>query len=545
MKLHRNLIAFAMLPALAAPAGAAERTIKVSADYLILPVSHSRDRVKITMEADGMDLLPVDVRLTDGTPDYSVFKNIAPLKGKKLKITAPDGTPGLEAITQADEIPGNDSIYRETNRPQYHFTTRRGWINDPNGLIWHDGEYHLFYQHNPYERDWGNMHWGHAVSPDLVHWTELPPALYPDVTGTMFSGSAVIDRGNTSGFGKRGKDPMVVAFTVDNPDREMQCIAYSNDNGRTFTKYDRNPVVDSKEKWNSRDTRDPKLMRYGDHWVMVLNERDGHSIYTSPDLKEWTYRSHTTGFWECPELFELPVDGDRENTMWVMYGASGTYMLGDFDGERFTPRSGKHRYTAGSIYAAQTFNNIPEADGRRIQIGWGRLSHPGMDFNGMMLLPTELTLRTTKDGVRLVSVPVREVEALCTPLGRWHDLSQERFAEVMKPYGHAARLRVRATLRLSHATDAAICLAGQRLVDYDLNSTMLNGSFYSPQDPTSMELTADIYLDRTSVEVFVDGGLFSYSMGRTLPGSDAEGFTLRGNRVEVVNLEVFAIDSVW
>lgn len=545
MKLHRNLIAFAMLPALAAPATGAERTIKVNADYLILPVSHSLDRVKITMEADGMDLLPVDVRLTDGTPDYSVFKNIAPLKGKKLKITAPDGTPGLEAITQADEIPGNDSIYHETNRPQYHFTTRRGWINDPNGLIWHDGEYHLFYQHNPYERDWGNMHWGHAVSPDLVHWTELPPALYPDVTGTMFSGSAVIDHGNTSGFGKGGKDPMVVAFTVDNPDREMQCIAYSNDNGRTFTKYDRNPVVDSKEKWNSRDTRDPKLMRYGDHWVMVLNERDGHSIYTSLDLKEWTYRSHTSGFWECPELFELPVDGDTENTMWVMYGASGTYMLGDFDGERFTPRSGKHRYTAGSIYAAQTFNNIPEADGRRIQIGWGRLSHPGMDFNGMMLLPTELKLRTTKDGVRLVSVPVREVEALCTPLGRWHDLSQERFAEVMKPYAHADRLRVRATLRLSHATDAAICLAGQRLVDYDLNSTMLNGSFYSPQDPTSMELTADIYLDRTSVEVFVDGGLFSYSMGRTLPGPDAEGFTLRGNRVEVVNLEVFAIDSVW
>ena len=389
------------------------------------------------------------------------------------------------------------------------------------------------------------MHWGHAVSRDLVHWTELAPALYPDTMGAMFSGSAVIDTNNDSGFGTKDNPAMVAAFTVDNPDRQMQCIAYSLDNGRTFTKYSGNPVIDSKEKWDSHDTRDPKMFRYGDRWVLVLNERDGHSIYNSDNLRDWTFKSHITGFWECPELFELPVDGDKNNTMWVMYGASGTYMLGDFDGEKFTPTSGKHYYSTGSIYAAQTINNMPASDGRRIQIGWGRISHPGMDFNGMMLIPTELSLRTTKDGVRLVSKPVREIEELCVPAGSWTNLTQEKAAEVLAPFAKEGSLRIRATFSLSHATDAVLRLGKHRLFDYNMNSNTVNGVFYSPQDPTSTEITADIYLDRTSVEVFVDGGLYSYSMGRTVPLGDEARFRLDGNRVTVKSLEVFTIPSVW
>lgn len=167
------------------------------------------------------------------------------------------------------------------------------------------------------------------------------------------------------------RPPWWQVYTAAGPDKQVQCIAYSLDNGYTFTKYEKNPVIDSKAKWNSVDTRDPKVFWYepSKHWVMVLNERDGHSIYTSADLKDWTYRSHVTGFWECPELFELPVDGDKNHTKWVMYGASGTYMLGSFDGKVFTPESGKHCYTTGSIYAGQTINNIPATDGRRIQIG--------------------------------------------------------------------------------------------------------------------------------------------------------------------------------
>ena len=279
--------------------------------------------------------------------------------------------------------------------------------------------------------------------------------------------------------------------------------------------------------------------RVGDYTI------DGHSIYTSPDLKRWTYESHVTGFWECPELFELPVDGDPGNTKWVMYGASGTYMLGSFDGRVFRPESGKHCYTSGSIYAAQTYTNIPAADGRRIQIGWGRISHPGMPFKGMMTMPTELTLRTTKDGVRLVSTPVAELDRLFRPLGEWRELTAEEAGRRLEEFGTADRLRIRTTIELSHTTDASLTLSGQPLVAYDMNHNTLNGRFYSPQDPTSMRLTADIYIDRTSVEVFIDGGLYSYSMERRPEAGNDRGFRFRGKRVRVCDLEVFSVESIW
>src|SRR5690606_34573366 len=274
----------------------------------------------------------------------------------------------------------------------------------------------------------------------------------------MFSGSAVIDHENTAGYNQGKLPAMVVAYTAHSSERQVQGIAYSLDNGRTFTKYEGNPVIDSKEKWNSHDTRDPKVFWYepGGHWVMVLNERDGHSIYTSGDLKDWHYESHTTGFWECPELFELPVDGDADKTKWVTYGASGTYMLRSFDGKIFTPESGKYQYTMGTMYAAQTFTNMP--DGRRVQIGWGRVSHAGMPFNGMMLLPTELTLRTTKDGPRLFNVPVKETEKLFTPLRQGKDLTSDKANELLDQFDHADCLRIRTTFKLSHATGAGFNL---------------------------------------------------------------------------------------
>ena len=306
-------------------------------------------------------------------------------------------------------------------------------------------------------------------------------------------------------------------------------------------------MIDSRDKWNSKDTRDPKVFWYAPagHWVLVLNERDGHSIYTSADLKKWTYESHVTGFWECPELFELPVDGNPENKKWVMYGASGTYMLGSFDGRVFRPESGKYRYTTGSIYAAQTYTNIPAADGRRIQIGWGRISHPGMPFNGMMTLPTELTLRTTKNGVRLASTPIAELDRLFRPLAEWRGLTPDEANRKLEKFGKTDRLRIRTTIELSHATDAGLSLDGQPIVAYDLNHNTLNGRFYSPQDPTSMRLTADIYLDRTSAEVFIDGGLYSYSMERRPQTGNNGGFRFRGNRIKVCSLEVFAVGSIW
>ena len=542
-----TLILCSLLPLCASGVQAENIALKITKRYLNFPVSHGQERGRMTFETEGEPALSVAIRLAPEEADYWVFRDVSALEGKTVRI-AYDGDPrGLGKIYQSDRIAGQDSLYREKNRPQFHFTTRRGWINDPNGLVFHDGEYHLFYQHNPYEREWQNMHWGHAVSKDLVHWEELPDALFPDGLGTMYSGSAVIDCANTAGLSRDGTPALVAVYTAAGPERQVQCVAYSLDNGRTFTKYAGNPVIDSRDKWNSKDTRDPKVFWYAPagHWVLVLNERDGHSIYTSPDLKRWTYESHVTGFWECPELFELPVDGDPGNTKWVMYGASGTYMLGSFDGRVFRPESGKHRYTSGSIYAAQTYTNIPAADGRRIQIGWGRISHPGMPFKGMMTMPTELTLRTTKDGVRLVSTPVAELDRLFRPLGEWRELTAEEAGRRLEEFGTADRLRIRTTIELSHATNASLTLSGQPLVAYDMNHNTLNGRFYSPQDPTSMRLTADIYIDRTSVEVFIDGGLYSYSMERRPEAGNDRGFRFRGKRVRVCDLEVFSVESIW
>lgn len=199
---------------------AGDVTLKITKKYINLPVSHQVDRKKMTFEVKGTPERNFVIRLADEKPDYWVFCDVSSWKGKTLRISYEGESAGLEKIYQDDVIAGQDSLYAEKNRPQFHFTTRRGWINDPNGLVFYEGEYHLFYQHNPYEREWENMHWGHAVSRDLVHWEELPDALHPDELGTIFSGSAVIDYDNTAGFNKKNEPALVAAYTVDNPEKQ-------------------------------------------------------------------------------------------------------------------------------------------------------------------------------------------------------------------------------------------------------------------------------------------------------------------------------------
>ena len=550
MKNMKRLATLCVLATAVAGAASAENDlkIKITKKYLNFPIGNQDKRGSMKILENGVATQWFDIKIADKKADYWVFCDVSRYKGKEITLRYNLEDKGLGMIYQSDEIAGQDSMYHETNRPQVHFTTRRGWNNDPNGLLYHDGEYHLFYQYNPYEAGWGNMHWGHAVSRDLLHWEELNIALYPDKLGAMFSGSAVMDYENTSGFGQKGKPAMVAIYTAAAPDRQTQCIAYSLDKGRTWTKYEKNPVIDSKEKWNSGSTRDPKVFWYapGKHWVMVLFERDGHSIYNSKNLKDWTYKSHVTGFWECPELFELPVDGNENHKKWVMYGATGTYMIGSFDGQKFTPEAGKYQYCAGDIYAAQTITNIPKEDGRRIQIGWGRISHPGMPFMSMMLFPTKLSLKTTKDGVRLYNEPVEELSKLQTMVLKKENLNTKEAAELLKPYAEATSLRIRTTMKLTHAYGMGFALAGQPLINYDTNFNKINGTFYSPNDMTSMEITADIILDKTSVEVFIDGGALFYCMPRTAKkGSKKEFSFWGGDPLEIKSLEVYTLDSIW
>jgi len=535
----RLLTAFALL--IASVAHGAEIRIKVSKRYLNFPISQEAERLPMTFTVDGAHHCTSVIRLTDGVPQYWVFQDVSMWKGKTLVLSGNFSKRALQAIIEADTIVGESMMYKEALRPQYHFTARRGWINDPNGLIFHKGRYHMFFQHNPYEREWENMHWGHAVSTDLMHWSELPLALHPDSMGTIFSGTAVIDYDNTLGIKGKQKEPAMVAFYTSNGEWQTQCMAYSMDEGLTWTKYAGNPVVDSHLKWQSHDTRDPKVFWYeeGKHWVMVVNERNGNTIYRSSDLKHWEEQSHTTGFWECPELFMLPVEGAPHEKHWVMWGASGTYMIGHFDGRHFTPETNKQINVFGSAYAAQVFSNMPANDGRVIKMAWGRIKFGDMPFNGCMLLPQEQILRRTRQGLRLYSVPVKEVENLFQVDLNRSNLTLNEANMLMERYASDDVLRIKAKLRLTYATDAGLTFRGQRLLNYDMNSNRLNDNFYSPEEPESMMLDVDIYMDRSIVEVFVDGGAMSYSM--RLDGRDIRGYEFYGNQLEISELQVYRL----
>ena len=543
----RGLLFAAILCGCATAVTAADVKLKITKKYINFPVSHKVDRRAMTLSVKGQEPCRFVIRLAEGEPDYWVFRDVSGLKGKTVTLSYEGSEAALAKVYQDDRIAGEEEIYNEKYRPQYHFTTRRGWINDPNGMVFYKGKYHLFYQHNPAEREWENMHWGHAVSTDLLHWEELPIALHPDTIGTIFSGSAVIDYGNTAGYNAKDEPAMVAFYTADHPKSQRQCMAYSLDEGLTFTKYEGNPIIDSYDKWQSHDTRDPKVFWYapGGHWVLVLNERNGHSIYNSKNLKDWTFQSHITGFWECPELFEISVDGNANNKKWVMWGASGTYMVGTFDGKKFTPETTKLCNLNGSAYAAQVFNNISQEDGRVIKMAWGRISFDDMPFNGCMLLPQEQILKTVNGGLRLVSRPVKEVGQLFMEAYSGTDLTASQANEIMKRFDGNDVLRIRATFRLTYSTDAGISYRGQRLVNYDMNGNRLNGEFYATEVPGSMELDADIYVDRGMVEVYIDGGLYSYSMKRDVKSTNPEGYVFWGNQLELKNLAVYTVKSIW
>jgi fructan beta-fructosidase len=333
---------------------------------------------------------------------------------------------------------GANGMFNEPYRSQYHFTPPAGWMNDPNGMVYYEGEYHLFYQHYPDSTVWGPMHWGHAVSKDMIYWENLPIALYPDSLGYIFSGSAVIDWKNTSGFGVGEAPPMIAIFTYHNMDGERagnidfqtQGIAYSLDKGRTWTKYEKNPVLQNP---GIRDFRDPKVSwnEVAHQWVMTLAVKDHIEFYGSPDLKKWNKLSEFGktmgehgGVWECPDLF--PLNNEQGNTQWVLLvsinpggpqgGSATQYFVGDFDGKNFTSQDTVTRWIdyGADNYAGVTWSDIPASDGRRLFIGW--MSNwqyanvvPTEAWRSATTLPREITLHKKSDGYELKFKPVDEV----------------------------------------------------------------------------------------------------------------------------------------
>jgi fructan beta-fructosidase len=524
----------------------AQREIRVENGYLHLPVKNGAPMRRLRFVVDGKTAREFEIELAEGEPDFRVFSDVSAFVGQRLTIeaeTLPPRSRALESIVQADAVPAADELYRERHRPQFHFSSRRGWNNDPNGLVYYEGEYHLFYQHNPYGWNWGNMHWGHAVSMDLVHWRELPIALYPRAFGDWcFSGSAIVDRGNSAGFRTGDEDVIVAAFTSTG---RGECIAYSNDRGRTFTDYERNPVVE-------HNGRDPKVIWYapGRHWAMAVYDEQpdsrGIAFYTSSDLKHWERQSRIEGYYECPEIFELPVDGSAGESKWVVYSGDGDYAVGSFDGKTFVAESGKQRYNFGNcFYASQTFNDIPPEDGRRIQIGWGTVSLPGMPFNQMMTFPVELTLRTTEEGLRLFAWPVREIEAL---RGRKHEWANEELTPGRNVLADIAGdlFDIRAEFEVGDAAEMGLTIRGVP-VTYDVREGQLSCEGKSaPLKPMGSKVRLRLLVDRTSIEVFGNDGRIYMPIG-VIPSDDSMALEVfsRGGVSRAASLEVCELKSAW
>lgn len=400
--------------------------------YLILPIQESCNEGKVKLDTGNPADVAMDVRLAVDSVEYYVpFK--LPQGAKEATVTI--GRVAANAICWdniqlADTF---DTANTDYYRPVYHHTPLYGWMNDPNGLVYKDGEYHLYFQYNPYGSRWGNMHWGHSVSKDLVHWEHLDPAIARDTLGQIFSGSVVVDANNSAGY---GKDALVAFYTSASDEHgQIQCMAYSTDNGRTYTKYEKNPILTPFD--GLRDFRDPKVFWYepAQKWYMIVSADKNMRFYSSADLKQWEYLSQFgEGYgvqpnqFECPDFVQLPVDGNKDNMKWVMivninpgclFGGSATeYFVGTFDGKEFKCDNDKSVTKwldfGKDHYATVCFSNTGD---RVIAVPW--MSNwqyanitPIRQNRGANALPRELSLYSKGGEVYMAANVVKEVEAL-------------------------------------------------------------------------------------------------------------------------------------
>ncbi|MDT0620047.1 glycoside hydrolase family 32 protein [Croceitalea vernalis] len=485
-----------------------------------------------------------------------------------------------------------DEAYQETYRPQYHFTPPTGWMNDPNGLVYHEGIYHLFYQHYPNATVWGPMHWGHATSEDLVHWKNKPIALFPDEKGFIFSGSAVIDKLNTTGFGKDGKVPLVAIFTYFRLDIEKsggintqtQGIAYSLDNGDTWTKYEDNPVIDNT---TMKDFRDPKVFWHDptESWIMTLVAGNHAKFYRSKDLKQWNHISDFGvgqgahgGVWECPDLFKLKVEGTDEEK-WVLIisigngspnGGSGTqYFIGDFDGDNFTSDQIEYKWLDWGTdnYAGVTYNDTPKQD--RVFIGWMSnwqyaLKTPTSIWRSAMTLPRKLTLRKQNDSYYLANYPVEQVHRLeGKKIGVNNNLKagEEIVLENEKLNQSVITFTANKNdfeLSLSNEINEQVNIifdsvsnlfmldrsqSGLTNFNYDFGNKL----HYMSVNELPEEFEVKIYIDQSSIEIFLDKGLYAMT-SQLFPSEEYSKMTIKNNsksNLEIKNQTIKSLKSIW
>lgn len=391
---------------------------RISAKYLVLPLGYLAKNKKILIYSDKKLVLEFDAPVDMLRPDYLKYLDLTSFSGGEIEVvTDPEMELQFSFTDQKPEPPR----YEEKYRPMAHFSAGLGWLNDPNGLVFYGGVYHMFFQHNPFAHTWANMHWGHAVSRDLLHWEEREPALAPDDLGTIFSGSAIVDKENRTGLKENENDVLLLYYTAagNNSRRSQgkpftQCMAYSTDGGATFTKYQNNPVVGHMEAEN----RDPKVV-YVDElsaYVMALYLNDNrYALLISDDLLSWKLLQEIAlpGDAECPDLYPLCLDGDPHKRRWVLSGASDRFLVGDFKSGKFRPSGPACKLHYGSnSYAAQTFSDIPAADGRRLRIAWNTTAVPASCFGGSMCVPCEIRLQTIQHEEVITAWPIAEMSSL-------------------------------------------------------------------------------------------------------------------------------------
>ncbi|MEM8528360.1 MAG: glycoside hydrolase family 32 protein [Bacteroidota bacterium] len=486
------------------------------------------------------------------------------------------------------ETHSRKSDYTEKHRPQLHFSPETMWMNDPNGMVYYEGEYHLFYQYHPESTVWGPMHWGHAVSEDLVHWEHLPVALYPDSLGLIFSGSAVVDWKNTSNFGSIDKPPLVAIFThhlmegekAERDDFQYQSIAYSNDKGRTWTKYESNPVIPNP---GIKDFRDPKVIWYeaSERWVMVIAARDRVKIYSSHNLKDWQFESDfgmdygMQALWECPDLFPIKVEETGEEK-WVMIvsvqsnapnGGSGTqYFIGDFDGTTFTSDYPKEKVLwldwGKDNYAGVTFSDVPEDDGRRILIGW--MSNwqyaqevPTKKWRSAMTLPRTLELKNINGGLKLCSSPVQELEKLRgegvkIEIGEAILERSVDLVELELAFNNEAEDYIAFVLandigeRVQFGYDARVnsfFVDRKYAGDNTFSEDFASATHYAERSQEDQKINFHIFIDHSSIELFADDG--EMVMTETFFPDEKFDRLMIGTDAELVEGKMYELKSIW
>jgi len=449
-------------------------------------------------------------------------------------------------------------LYQEAYRPQVHFTAKKGWLNDPNGLVYYQGEYHLFFQHNPSGINWGNMTWGHAVSSDMIHWKQLASAIEPDELGMIYSGSGVVDWNNKAGF-QTGKEKAIVVIYTSAGKLFTQSIAYSNDRGRTWTKYEKNPVLGHITGKN----RDPLVFWHAPtkRWVMALClDGNDFALFVSPDLKQWRRLCdiQLPGLTSCPGIFELPVDGDKEKTKWVFWGAHcGNYIIGTFNGLDFRQESEVLQSDWGAnFHSAQTWSDIPSSDGRRLQIAWmsggkypgmpfSHIKYPGMPFSQQMNFPCQLTLQTTPEGIRLYRKPIKEIENIHQKEYSWAN-------EILKPGENLLSdiqgelFHIQTEIEVESAAEFGFILCGESIRYTPANNELFCLGKSASLRPLKGKVKLEILLDRTSLEIFGNDGRISMT---SCFFPDPRNRNLKiyssGGSIRIVSLKVYELDSIW